>query len=194
MDLWWIAFWGLVAVLEMTLKIGLLVSASSVVWVMPFELWAIMTGLNLVVENYNNKKIIVETDSQQAIDRIMNTTTTYHPFASLILNYKFLLTKISDHKITKINRHQNKLADTSTKKGRMEHFSSLLSIWISMFLRCQLPWITYFVAVLIFLIIVLWILPAFFLLFLELSFSFFPLCGFSVIIFLVLILFLSFPM
>lgn len=81
------------------------------------ELWAIMTGLSLVLDNHCYTNLIVKTDSQQALDLLSNNSTALHPQDSIIINCRYLLSKIKDHTIVKIGRQQNKVVDALAKMG-----------------------------------------------------------------------------
>lgn len=68
------------------------------------ELWAIWHGLHLAIQRYPNSKILLETDSSEAIHLLTKNNTITHPLDCLIKNCKLLLTKLTDYQVIKASR------------------------------------------------------------------------------------------
>lgn len=60
------------------------------------ELWAIMIGLQLTTQHQPHPKLEIETDSTQVIQLLVENLSNVHPFHSLIINCKFLISSLSD--------------------------------------------------------------------------------------------------
>lgn len=82
------------------------------------ELWAILLGLKLASQLPHISKIVVETDSSQAVDLVLHITSDFHPLGTIIEKCRFLLSKFKDYMIFKVGRHQNRCVDILAKEGR----------------------------------------------------------------------------
>lgn len=87
------------------------------------KLWTIMNGLKLVLDDHYFQKYIVENDSQQTFDLLLDLSFSFHYLDSIILNCRCLFFKIKNHKIMKIDRQQNNVADALTKMKREKRMS-----------------------------------------------------------------------
>lgn len=96
------------------------------------ELWAILIGLNLAYEHDSNCKIIIESDSSQAMDLLLNYSSAFHPLDSIVLDCRYLLSSLQDYKVVKIARQQNSLANALANKGRKDRLPLAIYQNISM--------------------------------------------------------------
>lgn len=85
--------------------------------VLQAELLAIFLGLNIALQISRNSKIKIETDSSQAVNLLSSYSNSFHSLDSLIINCRYILSKLSNYKIRKIARQQNACADALAKKS-----------------------------------------------------------------------------
>lgn len=91
-----------------------------------YELWAIWLGLVLLTQSFPDSKFQIETNSFQATDLLLQCNTVTHSLDSLIQNYRLLLSRLSDFKVIKAKRMQNRCEDLLAKEGRTKRLPLII--------------------------------------------------------------------
>lgn len=80
------------------------------------ELKVILLGLEIVTSLPQIPKTMIETDSSEALQLLLDSS--FHSHATVIENCRYLLTKLGDYHFVKVSRQQNSSANTLAKEGR----------------------------------------------------------------------------